>query len=120
VVRDVLGTTVTVSEGEVAVSCGAVRLGPGASRTCPPLRPAGLLARARALPGRADALASLRDGLAIAGDDDPVRGELLALQAQLHAEDGDPEAARRAARLYLAGGYAARDTEMRDLLEDTP
>jgi ferric-dicitrate binding protein FerR (iron transport regulator) len=120
VVRDVLGTTVSVSQGEVAVSCGAVVLGPGASRTCPPRRPAGLLARARALGVRSEALASLRDGLALVGPDDPVRGELLALQAQLYAEDGNPEAARDAARLYLAGGYSARLSEMRHLLETTP
>ncbi len=120
VVRDVFGTTVSVSEGEVAVSCGAVLLGPGESRTCPPLRPAGLLARARALGVRAEALASVRSGLALVGADDPVRGELLALQAQLHAEDGNPEAARTAARLYLAGGYSARVPEMRHLLETTP
>lgn len=120
VVRDVFGTTVSVSEGEVAVSCGAVLLGPGESRTCPPLRPAGLLARARALSVRSDALASVRSGLAIVASDDPVRGELLALQAQLYAEDGNPEAARTAARLYLAGGYSARISAMRHLLETTP
>jgi ferric-dicitrate binding protein FerR (iron transport regulator) len=120
VVRDVFGTTVSVSEGEVAVSCGAVLLGPGEFRTCPPLRPAGLLARARALSVRSDALASVRDGLAIVGSDDPVRGELLALQAQLYVEDGNPEAARTAARLYLVGGYSARTPAMRHLLESTP
>jgi ferric-dicitrate binding protein FerR (iron transport regulator) len=116
VVRDALGTTISVERGRVRVSCGDIVLDPGQSRTCLPVRPSGWLARARAL-RRSDPKAAadaVLDGLAISVPGDPVRGELLALHIELLGDD--PDAARSSARTYLREGYTARAEQIREFL----
>ena len=119
VVRDALGTTVTVHEGVVAVSCGR-DLAAGDTVTCLPLRPAGLLARARALRSGDDALAAVRAGLTMTSPGDSVRGELLAMLVHLLGERGDQAGVRANAELYVAEGHAARREQMERLIGREP
>ena len=123
VLRDALGTRVTVDEGQVEVSCGGGPPRPcveNGSMECLPQRPAGLLARARALRDRDEhdqALSTLEESLAISPAGDPARGEILALMLELYRERGDHRAADRIARLYLAEGYLPRAAQIREILQ---
>ena len=125
VVRDRLGTTVSVREGAVEVTCHDGRseaLGADRPFTCLPVRPAGLLGRAHALREVGDpegALRTLDLALAAAAPGDPARGEALALRAVLFVEHGRAAEAAEAAHTYIAEGHTARLAEMRSLVAST-
>lgn len=125
VTRDLLGFEVAVREGSVELTClnsTSALLLAGDAQLCPPLRPAGLLGRAQALRDRgqtAESLAAIAAGLAVTSPGEPVRGELLCLQALVLAEDDRHAEAARAATTYQSEGYTARADEMNRLLMDT-
>ena len=126
VTRDSLGTAVEVERGQVELRCegaGERLLAAGEAASCLPARAAGLLVRARALAARGSvvaALGSVEEGLVRAAVGDPIRGELLALQAQLLLELERPAEAARAARAYLAEGHEFRAAQLEELLRALP
>jgi ferric-dicitrate binding protein FerR (iron transport regulator) len=118
VVRDALGTFVSVRDGLVATTCtGAPTrdLGAGQTLLCLPVRAAGLLGRARALRDAArydDAIQALDLVLGQTQPGDATRGEALALEAQVLLLLFRPSEAVHAARAYRAEGYSVRTQEM--------
>jgi len=125
VTRDTLGTRVTVHTGTVRVTCEdradlARLVAAPEAVTCLPARAAGLLGRARALHAEGmeiESLRSLERGLARSVPGDPVRGELLAFEAEVCVALGRHVCAEEAAILYGREGYAVRDDELSPLLK---
>ena len=122
VTRDTLGTEVTVESGTVVLTCldrGLVHsLSAPGRGSCLPDRPSGLLGRARAL-RRGDvegALAAVEEGLSRSSSPDPIRGELLALKAEICLATGRNLDATEAARTYLDEGYTIRADALRALI----
>jgi hypothetical protein len=121
VARGALGTTVSVAQGEVAVTCtgeAEVPVRAGGRAECWPTSPAGLLNRARALQdagaGADEVLATVDRGLEAPGLDGPVRGELLALQTgALVAAGRDAEALDAAEAAIAASSDPGRAVSLR-------
>ncbi len=126
VTRDSLGTAVEVERGQVGLRCegaGERLLAAGETAVCLPVRAAGLLGRARALAVRGsveEGLISVEAGIERSSAGDPIRGELLALQAQLLLELERPEEAAQAAQAYLAEGFEFRAEQLEELLRALP
>lgn len=123
VVRDALGTVVTVAHGRVRVTCAGAAstlLGAGERTECKPGSAAGLLARAQAERASDVAtsviIADVRSGLATAGPV-AVHQELRALLVQLLIDAGDPAGAAAAAAAYIEVGGPRAD-ELRALVAD--
>lgn len=114
VVRDVMGTRVEVSRGEVEVTCASqppIRLRPGISNTCLPTTAAGQFGRARALASQGgstlDVMAAL-DAASALNPSAPLAGEVLALRFETFRQAGNPEAAIAVASEYVQKGYSER------------
>lgn len=122
VLRDALGTRVSVREGRVSTSCVDGRyamLEASSQLLCTPVRPAGILGRARALRDQGASTEALEtiDALITSSEgSDAVRGEALALKAQLLLLLARPEEAAQTAARYLQEGHSARVEEMRSIL----
>lgn len=119
--RDVMGTTVEVDRGLVAVDCiqgDSAELGPEAHTTCLPRGAAALNARARALSGTdlAEAIESVSLALATPDLAPAVQGESLALRAELHYRAADAPLALEDASTYLDQGHQGRELEMRGIV----
>ena len=119
--RDVLGTTVEVQRGLVAVDCAqgdSAELGPQTHTTCLPQGAAALNARARALRDTDLAAAIESVDLALATPElaPVVRGESLALRAELHYLAGEVSRALEDASAYLDQGHEGRELEMRGIV----
>lgn len=126
VVRDALGTTVSVQDGVVETTCGKgrpTRLSTDAAMTCLPVRPSGLLGRARALHrsgASEDALYALELAQAASSPGTPVRGEVLAQRVNLLLALGRTGEAVAVARTYLGEGHTPRIAEMQVLAGQRP
>ena len=111
VVRDALGTSLTVRRGRITLGCRGERtqtVGLGRDALCLPVRPAGLLARARALAAAGapdEAVLQTADlGLARAEAGEVAVGELLAVRLEALLALGRRSEALDAARRYEALG----------------
>lgn len=118
VVRDALGTRVTVRHGKVQVDCvggDSVLLATGESRSCLPQTAGGMLGRARALGDAGapatDQLAAVERGLALAGPG-PVQEELRFLQLGLLLKADRNADALTLAETMLADGQSVRRSEV--------
>jgi hypothetical protein len=113
--RNALGTTVSVTRGEVAVECidqADHSITARQSTVCLPNSAAGLLGRARALPqGSAGVLGALDAGLAMQAHT-AVRTELSALRVDHYARTGQADAAIDAATSHLADSDIGRRVEV--------
>ena len=113
--KDLLGTSVSVTRGVVAVDCTdgeSVSLTAGEQHTCLPTTAGGLLARARSLQGAGEPAASVlhtvEAGLAMAKPGSAVAMELRVLHMQQLAASSQPESVLAEARTYLSTDYSLR------------
>lgn len=118
VVRDALGTHVSVRHGKVAVACEGgdeTLLGAGEARSCLPRTAGGLLGRARALQDRHASneaqLAAVELGLARASAG-PVRDELQFMRLELLIGGGRYDDARSLARSLAEAGSSSRQVDV--------
>lgn len=118
--RSALGTEVELRRGSVELTCvgQAPRpLRPDEAFTCPPTTGPGMLNRALHLDQqgapREEVLSNLDQALQLAPAGHPVRGEILAMTADLRALEGDVAGAAQAAQQYLDEGYTMRAEELR-------
>jgi len=121
VVRDALGTSVSVRHGRVAVDCaegGSVVLGVGESRVCRPTHAAGALGRVLALQPSASPAALLvevDDALALPDASGPVAAELRALRVSALLAGGREADALAEAKLALTLPDVTRADELHRL-----
>lgn len=121
VVRDALGTSVSVRHGRVAVDCaegGSVVLGVGESRVCRPTHAAGALGRVLALQPSASPAALLvevDDALALPDANGPVAAELHALRVSALLAGGREADALAEAELALTLPDVTRADELHRL-----
>jgi hypothetical protein len=118
VVRDAMGTSVSVSHGRVAVACDdgtSFPLDMDETGTCLPTSPAALLGRALALVESGAppdvVLASVDRGVA-AGPAGAILAELEVVRMQVLAGSGRWDEAYAAAGRWLAGGAPERRTDV--------
>lgn len=107
--RDTLGTTISVERGKVSVQCGthaATLLTMGEEQTCLPTTAVGLLNRAQDLKHTHpdDAIAAITMGLEQLDESSTDFDDLHYRAAEIHYENGRPEAALQSARSALSGG----------------
>ena len=113
--RSALGTTVSVTRGEVAVACSGQpdqSIAASQTTTCQPTSAAGLLGRARALPaGSAAVLDAVDAGLAMSPSL-AIGTELSALRVDHLARTGQADAAIDAASAHLSDPNIGRRAEI--------
>ena len=126
VTRDVEGSHVSVHHGVVAVDCeadGSVTLRAERRTPVPRYRRSVALQNRPALQRRRRLQTDPdqhRAGHPLLGIGEPLRGELLARQVQLHLRDGDRTAASLVARQYLDEGFTVRAPQLRAIAQTAP